>query len=127
MAKSKRLRNSAFFREIGERFGEAVSKRGKEALERGGDTIAQTAKSLCPVDTGRLRDSIHVETSAKGARVSVIADAENPQNGVKYARIVEFSPKINESYMIPAYDAHKHEIRQSVIDAIRDAIKEVQQ
>ena len=125
MAKSKRLRNTAFFKEIGERFGEAVSKKGKEALERGGDTIAQTARSLCPVDTGRLRDSIHVETSAKGARVSVVADAENPKNGVKYARIVEFSPKINKPYMIPAYDAHKQEVRQNVIDAIREAVREV--
>lgn len=125
MAKSKRLRNTAFFKEIGERFGEAVSKKGKEALERGGDTIAQTARSLCPVDTGRLRDSIHVEVSAKGARVSVVADAENPQNGVKYARIVEFSPKINKPYMIPAYDAHKQEVRESVIDAIREAVREV--
>lgn len=125
MAKSKRLRNTAFFKEIGERFGAEVERKGKEALESGGETIAQTARSLCPVDTGRLRDSIHVEVSAKGARVSVVADAENPKNGVKYARIVEFSPKINKPYMIPAYDAHKQEVRESVIDAIREAVREV--
>ena len=54
----------------------------QKALEKGGLLIERQAKKLCPVDTGRLRSSIHT-TTEKWSRVKVGTD-------VIYGKWVEY-------------------------------------
>jgi hypothetical protein len=50
--------------------------------------VADRARVYCPVDTGELRDSIHVVSEADGMRHHVVATA-------KHAEPVEFGHKVN--------------------------------
>lgn len=118
------IKTNKFLQGLAERFGEAVKNAGVEQLRKGAEQIARTAKNLCPVRTGNLRNSIRVRdrSSAKTCKIQVIADATDDK-GVCYARIVEFSPKINKPFLYPARDEHAPEIRGNALDAIRDAIQ----
>lgn len=118
--KRRKLSTTKFFRRVAENFGQKVAKAGKEELKKGALKMEKTAKELCPVDTGRLRDSIHVEES--GMTIKVVADAAD-DSGVCYGKIVEFSPKIQKPFMIPARDQHAPAVRNDVMNAIRDAAR----
>ncbi len=109
-------------REVLARYGERAARAAKEALAENAETLAGEARLRCPVDTGRLRDSIHVEISKNGGKAKVIADAKNAK-GVPYGRYVEFSPRIDEPFMYPAMDAKREEMKQHTIDRIREAMK----
>ena len=109
-------RTMANLREMGEHVAEAVMR----ALRTGAYRIASDAKSRCPVDTGRLRNSIDVSQSRSGNRVTVLADAEN--DGYHYAKHVEFDPQINKPYMYPALDANKQQIYEDARNAASRAI-----
>lgn len=66
-----------------------------------GDKVAEVAKTLAPVETGALRDSIHVEPGGLvTAEARIIAD-------VRYAAFVEFgtSEMSAEPYLAPALEA----------------------
>jgi len=117
------VRTNKFLSQIADEFGEDVKNAGDAELVKGAEKIKETAKSLCPSLTGKLKESIHVETkkSKKGANIKVVADAKN--NGFPYGRIVEFSPKIHRPFMLPAKDEHESEIRENALDAIRQAIR----
>ena len=123
MANRGIVRTNKFLSQIADEFGEDVKNAGDAELVKGAEKIKETAKSLCPSLTGKLKESIHVETkkSKKGANIKVVADAKN--NGFPYGRIVEFSPKIQRPFMLPAKDAHESEIRENALDAIRQAIR----
>ncbi len=71
---------------------------------------AQRARELCPVDTGRLRDSIRVERDGNAARVSANTD---------YAAYVEFgtSKTAPQPYLIPAVLGFSDEIAKAAADA----------
>jgi HK97 gp10 family phage protein len=58
-------------------------------------SVRDKAKSLCPVDTGRLRDSI--EADADGCRAEISANTD-------YASYVEFgtSKSAPQPYLVPA-------------------------
>ena len=123
MASRNFIRTNKFLSQIADEFGEDVKNAGVVELAKGAEKIKETAKSLCPSMTGNLKESIHVETkkSKKGVNIKVVADAKN--NGFPYGRIVEFSPKIQRPFMLPAKDEHESEIRENAIDAIRQAIR----
>ena len=123
MASRSIVRTNKFLSQIADEFGEDVKNAGVAELAKGAEKIKATAKSLCPALSGKLKESIHVETkkSKKGANIKVVADAKN--NGLPYGRIVEFSPKIQRPFMIPAKDEHAMEIRENALDAIRQAIR----
>ena len=123
MASRGIVRTNKFLSQIADEFGEDVKNAGVAELAKGAEKIKATAKSLCPALSGKLKESIHVETkkSKKGANIKVVADAKN--NGFPYGRIVEFSPKIQRPFMIPAKDEHAMEIRENALDAIRQAIR----
>lgn len=104
-----------------ETYGEKATAAAKEAMTQNAEELCSLAKSKCPVKTGRLRESIHVVKRRGGNVCRVVADAKD-KNGKSYARIVEFSPKIDEPFMYPACDELKDEMKQNVIDAIRGAI-----
>ena len=92
----------AILKRLEEDFSKEVSDKTKAELEKQANNICQEAKNLCPVDTGRLRDSIHVEI--KGTRYDIVADAKDDK-GRPYGRVVEFRPgTAARPFMIPAYD-----------------------
>lgn len=101
--------------------GEKAAQAAKDALAQNAEELCSLAKAKCPVDTGRLRDSIHVLKRDNGAMYIIVADAQS-EDGTFYARIVEFSPKINEPYMYPAFDEMKDQMKQNVKNAIKGAI-----
>lgn len=103
------------------RKGDEVLNAAKTALKDGVDIIVADAKSRCPVDTGKLRDSIKAVDVANGAAYEITADATNSK-GVAYGQFVEFSPKINKPFMYPAIDANIARVREGVKQAIQGAV-----
>jgi len=115
-------------------YGAAVVDAGKAKLKEGAEEIAAEAKRLCPVETGRyakhpgrLRDSIHVDdvSKGKGELLAIIANAKAGKNadGICYGPIVEYSPKIGKRFMYPAYDAKIGKVRESILNAMREAAR----
>ena len=108
-------------REILSRYGERAAQAARGALAENARTLTEEAKRRCPVESGRLRDSIRVEMAKSGNKAKLVADAKN-EAGIPYARIVEFSPKIDRPFMYPAMDAKYEEMKRHMIDRIREAI-----
>lgn len=94
----------------------AVEEKIGEIIAAGAETVCKSAKELCPVDTGRLRDSISVSPSVDGAIVSSDAD---------YAAYVEFgtSSLAPQPYLVPALLMNTSSIIASAAEAI---VKEVE-
>lgn len=101
--------------------GEHVLSAAKAALKAGADKVVADAKSLCPVRTGKLRDSIKAEPNKDGSVYAISANAQN--NGVYYGAIVEFSPKINKPFLYPAMEQNRQQIYDNVSAAISRAMK----
>lgn len=123
MAK-KKINTSKIFSQIAEEFGKDVREVGIKALKKGAKQIEATAKELCPVVTGNLKQSIHTEENVtdKAVKIKVVVDGTDP-NGYCYARIVEFAPGRAHPFLLPARDQHASEIHESVVDAMRDMIR----
>ncbi len=118
MAKKNNFLDSTTLKQIGEK----VSTTTKKALQECSKMLVNEAKSRCPVDSGRLRDSIHAEKQKSGTRYKIVADAKDNE-GRYYGRIVEYSPKINRPFMYPAMDSLKEQIKEKLINAVRDGLK----
>ena len=85
-----------------QQYGERAAQAARESLLENGETVAEEAKRRCPVDTGRLRDSVHVEP--KGAnKVRIVAPHGTP-------------------FMRPALEAKREELKQHTIEKIRAAV-----
>ena len=116
--------------EILKELGEDATKAAKEALAEGAEIVMQEAKNRCPVYKGNdrrvvkgaLRDSIHAVKQKGGAKYKIIADAVS-HDGIFYGKLVEFSPKINKPFMYPAMDARRDEVRNKIIEAVREAVR----
>ncbi|MBQ9486521.1 MAG: HK97 gp10 family phage protein [Selenomonadaceae bacterium] len=89
-------------------------------MEEGAGLIVNDAKSRAPVKTGKLRDSIHYTVLEDGGAVEISADVRN-SSGVPYAKIVEYSPKINHPFLKPAIDAQSSRVNQLIKQAIEDS------
>ena len=93
------------------------------------------AQDLCPVDTGRLRDSITHAYNDDGEQVTLLVGTN-----VEYAPYVElghhqqpgrFVPKIKKRlvrdwvpgkpYLRPAFENHREEIEKIIYDTLTDA------
>lgn len=103
------------------RRGNAAVQAAKQALREGVNGIVDDAKLRVPVDTGRLKNSIHAETENEGASYKIVADAKNEQ-GNSYAKIVEYDPKINKPFMYPAIEANKQRISDKIKQAIERSV-----
>jgi len=116
--------------EILRELGENATKAAKSALADGAEIIMQEARNRCPVYKGNdnrvvkgaLRDSIHAVKQKGGAKYKIVADAVS-HDGIFYGKLVEFSPKINKPFMYPAMDARRDEVRNKIIDAVREALR----
>ncbi len=84
----------------------------EEIIGAGARQVCENAKTLCPVDTGALRDSISVECGETGA--DIVA-------GTDYAAYVEFgtSKMAPQPYLVPALI----ESGSSVLEAMAAAIE----
>lgn len=122
----------------------AAAQRGaKFGVSEAGQLLVDEAKMLVPVDTGRLRDSIHAELlEATDTRtvVAVTPAYEEPNEygfAPEYARAVEYGfTALNKAgrnqhtpaqpYMRPSFDGKKGECEQTIKDSIYaelDAVK----
>jgi HK97 gp10 family phage protein len=116
--------------EILRELGENATKAAKSALADGAEIVMQEARNRCPVYKGNdrrvvkgaLRDSIHAVKQKGGAKYKIIADATS-HDGIFYGKLVEFSPAINKPFMYPAMDARRDEVRNKIIDAVREALR----
>jgi hypothetical protein len=87
------------------RKSEQMEKAAKIVLRGSAEEIVKTAKAFAPVKSGNLRDNgIYLVEENEGASYKIVADARNKDN-VNYAKIVEFSPKINRPFLYPAIEA----------------------
>lgn len=120
--------------------GDNVLAAAVKALSAGADVIVEDAKTRCPVykgtkrkngttymdkraKPGALRDSIRVKKMSNGTAFKIVADAAD-LDGFFYGQIVEFGPD-GRPFLYPAYDAHKSEIRDSIIEAIKGECRKV--
>ena len=106
--------------------GEHVVEAAKAELKKGVDAVLADAKAKCPVNTGKLRDSIKAEANKDGSVYWLSANAstespKSPTGRFYYGAAVEFSPRINKPFMYPALDAHRQEIWDNVANAIERA------
>lgn len=105
------------FREMGAHIADAA----KQALRNSAYQVVADAKSRCPVGrTGNLRNSIHAEVNRNGSSYKIVADAE--RNGYHYAKVVEFSARINKPFLIPAIEENRARLAENVRNAVSQAI-----
>ena len=113
----------AALREIGEH----VLNAAKEELKKGAETVVADAKALCPVKTGRLRNSIRAESNKDGSVYQIVADASvaspKSETGRFYCgAVVEFRPG-GKPFMYPAMEQNRQKIYDNVSAAISRAIR----
>lgn len=101
--------------------GQDVCDAALNELENGAVIIVNDAQSRIHNVSGKLSRSIHFKKLNKGQKIRIIADAKD-EKGFAYGPIVEFSPRINKPFLYPALDTHRAEIRQNIIDKIREAV-----
>jgi len=82
-----------------EQAGTDIKKRAVKLLYEVMNNIRTEAKRIVPVDTGRLKNSIHLEPTRPANKISCVA-------GTNYAEHVEFgtSKQKAQPYMRPAKD-----------------------
>ena len=97
--------------------GDSAVKAARKALAEGADAVVAEAKSRVPVKTGALRDSIQAE-KVSSDRIRVTANAKS-----KNGRILEYSPKSNKAFMKPALNAKREEVKNKIVDSVREAIR----
>ena len=85
-----------------------IEERVGEAVAAGAEAVAENARSVCPVDTGALRDSISVSL---GAEISANTD---------YAAYVEFgtSRMAAQPYLVPSLLGNENAVLSAMAAAI---------
>lgn len=102
----------------------------KDTLKAEAEKVADKARANVPVDTGELRESIHVidynEPGFVGYRVVADARAEpvrGRSDGAPYAHMVEFGSVHNQParpFLLPALAESKDDILDAVNDRLGD-------
>ncbi|EKF39914.1 HK97 family phage protein [Nitratireductor indicus C115] len=124
-------------RKLTQTIPERVRIRTRAAMEKGADEIVAMAKSLVPVDSGDLRDSIGW-TWADAPKGSIVLASSAPDRGGEritiyagndeayYARWVEFGTQKNlpSPFFFPSYRALKRRVKGRITREMRKAIKE---
>jgi HK97 gp10 family phage protein len=95
------------------RFRTEAATRVEAELDTTALLIETTAKELAPVDTGRLRSSIHVEKPARFTR--------SVETNVEYAPFLELGTRYQRAqpFLFPAYEQH----RQRFLTNLQQALK----
>ena len=99
-----------------------IENKAMNGLEKACEQIADRARSLCPVDTGTLRDTIRVRRLSgdpyldvrvyAGSRIAGGGAKKGAERGAFYAHIIEFgSVKMSKKpFLRPALDSVKGNI-----------------
>lgn len=97
------------------RLSENVGRGTQDGIEDSAESLVQEARSLAPVATGRLRDSIEASATSQGAEVVV---------GVEYAIYPEFGTSRMEAqpYLGPAADIVARKYLDNITSAVRKRI-----
>lgn len=99
--------------------------RVEEAVKAGAEHVALAAKARVPVETGHLRESIHVESTPEGEYVVADARAYNnktgEEEGMHYGRLVEFGSAHGpaQPFLIPALEESRKAIEGLAKSALR--------
>lgn len=122
---------------------ERIEEQIRLVMEKSANEIVAMAKSLVPVDSGALRDSIGwtwgdapkgAITIAKGKKgdlaITIYAGTRDKGLGAAdafYARWVEFGTQkmTAQPYFYPSYRTNKKRVRGRITRAINKAVKEV--
>lgn len=88
-----------------------IEERVSAAIAAGAETVKEHAQSICPVDTGNLRDSIAVSQDGTGAEISANTD---------YAAYVEFgtSKMAAQPFLVPALLGNENAVLSAIAAAI---------
>lgn len=78
----------------------AMTNAGETAMLRAAQFMALRAQQYAPVDTGRLHNSIIVQTSMGGSRINVMATAVS-DDGAPYPVYVEFGHMAGSTFVAP--------------------------
>ena len=91
---------------------ESLLAAARDALASELSAVAQDARTLCPVQSGRLRESIGVRMQEEGASGEVVANAP-------YAAIVEMgsAARAARPFLYPAFMARRTELAGRVAGA----------
>lgn len=100
-----------------ERYKKTKTEQLRQETNRAALNIERKAKSTVPVDTGRLKSSIHpvftggVDT-ATGVRVG--------KDGAAVVTNVVYAPKIEQDqpFLFPAWEAERPQYRQRIIEVL---------
>ena len=102
----------------------------RKGLMRGGKMVQATAKRLCPVDTGKLRNSIEVTPIENGADVGTNVECaayveygtgKKGDPSVKHRE--DWEGQAPQPYLYPALEAHKAEIKDIVQNTLQEEIR----
>jgi HK97 gp10 family phage protein len=95
----------------------SLNPRVDGALKVGAEAISQEAKQRVPVETGTLRDAIHVDSSGVGGGWSVIAGDDD----AFYGHIIEHGG-VNtppHPFLIPAAESQRDSVAAAVTAVLR--------
>jgi len=99
---------------------EQIEKKAMDGLEDACERIANRARSLCPVDTGKLKATIRVRRLKGDPFLNVRVYAGNrDKGGAFYAHMVEYGTvKMGKkAFLRPALDAMKSNIINIIVAA----------
>ena len=104
--------------------GEAASGILERAAEAGGRVALDAAKAKCPVDTGALKRSLHIEKS-KTKKPEIKQEVKiSPGKNQYYGTFVELGTKRQAAkpYLRPAIDENQEQISKAVNQEVLRAI-----
>ena len=100
--------------------GERIAAEVASAIEEAAALVEARAKELCPVRTGRLRDSIRAEVT------EIAGDVLRAEVGtdVPYAAAVEMGTRRSaaQPFLFPALEACGEDVRRLIETAVRRAM-----
>lgn len=108
------------FNNIVRKLQKAVPAAAEETVKASCLAMEATAKEKCPVDTGRLRDSINTRIEKEDGDITGIVSTD-----VEYAGYVEHgtSKMSAKPYMKPAFDEHKKDIENYFIETLKHKLR----
>lgn len=103
----------------------------RRAMTKALKPVRDTARGYCPVDTGKLRDSIKIRAGNRSRlaikRQVTTSGSDNMFSGeTYYGGMVEYGTQNMQAkpFMRPAYDAEKDNAKKLAIDEIRKILNE---
>lgn len=127
-AKQRRLRvgieGAAEVAKMLEELGEAASGILEQAAEAGGKVALDDAKRRCPIQTGALKASLHLE-KGKTKKPEIKQEVKiSPGKKEYYGTFVELgtSKQAAQPYMRPAIDENQTEIAKAINQEVLRAI-----